>query len=132
VIVVDASALVEFLVPRARDARLDERVATERRLHAPHLVDVEVCSGLRRLAAREEIGPDRARDALLDLDDMPLVRYPHNALLERAWELRHVLSIPDGVYVSLAEALEAPLVTCDRRLAGAPGIRAEVELFDAS
>ena len=72
----------------------------------------------------------RARDALLDLDALPVVRYAHEPLLGRAWELRNALSIPDAVYVALAEALEAPLVTCDGRLARAPGIHATVELFE--
>jgi predicted nucleic acid-binding protein len=131
VIVLDASALVELLAPRPRDDGLDRRVASEPCLHAPHLVDIEVASALHRLVARDVMSLDRARDALLDLENAPLVRYPHGALLDRAWELRHVLPIPDGLYVSLAEALDAPLVTCDRRLAGAPGIRAPIELFDA-
>jgi predicted nucleic acid-binding protein len=60
---------------------------------------------------------------------LPIVRYPHLPLVERAWELRANLSVYDGVYVALAELLGAPLVTCDRRLAGVPGHAATVEVF---
>jgi predicted nucleic acid-binding protein len=67
--------------------------------------------------------------ALLDLADMPLRRHPHTMLLERAWEVRHSLSACDAVYVALAELLDAPLLTCDRRLAEARGHRAVVELL---
>jgi predicted nucleic acid-binding protein len=129
VIVVDASALVDFLAPTVVDAALDDRLLADASLHAPHLVDVEVVNALRRLSLRSTLGPDRAADAMLDLDDLPITRYPHGALLPRAWELRHTLPIQDGVYVSLAEALDAPLVTCDARLAGAPGIRASIEVY---
>jgi predicted nucleic acid-binding protein len=128
-IVVDASALVDFLVPAAADPGLDRRLLGEDSLHAPHLVGVEVANALRRLTARGLLTDDRARDALLDLDALPVVRYAHEPLLGRAWQLRNALSIPDAVYVALAEALESPLVTCDGRLARAPGIRAAVELF---
>ena len=129
-IVVDASALVDFLVPAVVDPDLDHRLLAEDSLHAPHLVGVEVANALRRLTARGLLTDHRARDALLDLDALPVVRYAHEPLLGRAWELRDSLSIPDAVYVALAEALAAPLVTCDGRLTRAPGIRAAVELFE--
>jgi predicted nucleic acid-binding protein len=92
-------------------------------------VDVEVAGGLRRIVAAGLMASDRARDALLDLEAMPITRYPHGALLPRAWELRESLTVHDGVYVALSEILEAPLVTCDGRLARAPGIRASIELY---
>ena len=108
----------------------DRRFVRAESLHAPHLVDVEVANGLRRAVATGLIGTDRALDALVDLDAMPIVRYPHGELLGRAWELRDKLSVYDAVYVTLAELLGAPLLTCDRRLARAPGILASVELFE--
>jgi len=129
VTVVEASALVRVLAARDRSDVLFARLLDDADLHAPHLVDVEVTHALRRLVAIGELGDDRAADARLDLDALPITRYPHAALLDRAWELRHGLSVYDAVYVSLAEALDAPLITCDRRLARAPGIRATVELF---
>lgn len=128
-IVVDASALVDFLAPTVVDPELDRRLLGEDSLHAPHLVGVEVANALRRLTARGLLTDHRARDALLDLDALPVVRYAHEPLLGRAWELRNALSIPDGMYVALAEALEAPLVTCDGRLTRASGIDAAIELF---
>jgi len=129
VIVVDASAVVELLAPEVRDQGLEHRLLVEADLHAPHLLDVEVASALRSMASRGEIGDDRAADALLDADDMQVERYPHSGLLLRAWELRHSLTIYDAVYVALAEALEAPLVTCDAGLARAAAIHVRVELY---
>jgi predicted nucleic acid-binding protein len=129
-IVVDASALVKVLTPARPDHVLDRRLQEADSLHAPHLVDVEVANGLRRAAATGSVSTDRAQDALLDLDTMPITRYPHGALLPRAWELRDNLTAYDAMYVALAEVLEAPLVTCDARLARTPGIQAAVELFE--
>lgn len=128
-IVVDASALLEVLLrtpmAEAIEARLfDAREST----HAPHLLDVEVTQVLRRYAAGGEIDEDRGRAALADLGDFPLRRYPHGFLLPRVWELRNNLTAYDAVYVALAEALDAPLLTCDRRLATAAGHNARVEL----
>ena len=65
----------------------------------------------------------------MDFAELSLIRYPHERLADRVWELRHNLTAYDGVFVALAEALGAPLVTCDARLAAAPELRAEIELF---
>lgn len=97
-------------------------------LYAPHLLDVEVAQVLRRYAARGEIDRERGRAALADLADFPLYRYPHDFLLPRVWELRNNLTAYDAVYVALAEALDATLLTRDRRLAAAAGHRARIEL----
>jgi predicted nucleic acid-binding protein len=105
------------------------RVVLRSRLHAPHLVDVEVTHALRGMAVRGELSGDRASDARLDAAEMTIKRYPHRHLLIRAWQLRAELSIYDAVYVALAELLDAPLVTCDGRLSAAPGHGARVELF---
>ena len=129
-IVLDASAVVKFLAPTQLDSAFDRRLARATSLHAPHLVDVEVANGLRRAVAAGLIGHDRALDALGDLGAMPITRYPHVELLGRAWELRDNLSVHDAVYVTLAELLGAPLVTCDGRLTRARGIHAPVELFE--
>jgi predicted nucleic acid-binding protein len=128
VLVVDTSALLEALVARDRPAGLLERLASDD-LGAPHLLDVEVLSGLRRLVATGQLSDDRANDARGDFAAMPIVRYPHGALSDRAWELRHNLTAHDAVYVALAEVLDIPLVTCDRKLGTAPGHRATVEVF---
>lgn len=128
-IVVDASALVDFLTPVRHDPILDARIQTSVELHVPHLVDVEVGHALQRLVARGALGADRAADARYDLARLPARRYAHTLFLERAWELRHSVSTYDAMYVALAEALDAPLVTCDAALARAQGIRATVELY---
>jgi predicted nucleic acid-binding protein len=129
VIVVDASAVIEVLLRTRAAAAVERRVHDMREtLHAPHLIDIEVAQVIRRSAANREIAADRGRAALDDLADFPMRRYPHVALLPRVWELRHNLTAYDAVYVALAEALEAPLVTRDRRLAAASGHRARIEV----
>ena len=75
-----------------------------------------------------EIDRDRGAAALADLADLPVRRYPHDILLPRVWELRNNLTAYDAVYVALAEALDAPLLTRDKRLAAAAGHHARVEL----
>ena len=127
-IVVDASAVVD-LVCDARDAEeLRERLLTDGVAHAPHLLDIEVGGALRRLAAHGELSAARAADALLDAVELPILRYPHQPLIERAWELRGHLTIADGVYIALAELLDATLLTSDARLARAGGHRARIEV----
>ena len=128
-IVVDASAALEVLLRTPGAAALEERLFDPgETLHAPHLIDVEVAQVLRRYALAGEINPGRCREALGDLADFPLSRYPHHLLLPRVWDLRDNLTAYDAVYVALAEALEAPLLTRDRRLAAAPRHRARIEL----
>jgi predicted nucleic acid-binding protein len=128
-IVVDASALLEALL-RTPAAKAVERwlLRPRQTLHAPHLIDVEVAQVIRRYAANGEIDSGRGRAALIDLADLPLRRYPHDFLLPRVWDLRNNLTAYDAVYVALAEALDAPLLTRDRRLAAAAGHHARVEL----
>ena len=101
---------------------------SQQTLHAPHLLDVEVAQVVRRYTAAGELNAERGREALADLADFPLLRYPHDFLLPRVWELRHNLTAYDAVYVALAEALGAPLLTRDQRLAAAPGHHVQVEL----
>ena len=78
---------------------------------------------------RGDLRDGRAREALQDLADFPLIRFSHEPFLERMWELRHSLSAYDAAYIALAEALNAPLVTCDARLARAHGHGARVEVL---
>jgi predicted nucleic acid-binding protein len=129
-IVVDASALLEVLLARpAGLGALPRLFAARESLHAPHLIDVEVAQVLRRYAAAGQLPPPRDREALEDLADFPLRRYAHAPLLPRMWELRSNLTAYDAAYVSLAEALDAPLLTADRRLASAPGHRARIDVI---
>lgn len=128
-IVVDASAVLELLLNTKDARRVAERFfAPGETLHAPHLLDVEVAQVLRRYSRSGEIDPARGREALEDLVDLPLQRYPHELLLPRIWELRHNVTAYDGTYIALAEALAAPLVTRDRRLAAAGGHNAQIEV----
>ena len=84
---------------------------------------------IRRWVAQGKLGLSQADQAILDLAGLPIERYPHVALLSRVWKLRHNLTPYDASYVALAEVLGAPLLTADARLAGAPGLRCEVELL---
>jgi predicted nucleic acid-binding protein len=128
-IVVDASALLEVLLGTSAAGAVGRRLFDPRQtLHAPHLLDLEVTQAIRRFAAISAIDGQRGRAALDDLADFPLQRYPHDMLLPRVWELRHNLTAYDAVYVALAEALSAPLLTRDRRLAASPGNYARIEL----
>ena len=97
-------------------------------LHAPHLLDVEVAQVLRRYARTGAVPEDQCGAALRDLADMPIHRYPHGLLLQRVWALRNNVTAYDAVYVALAEALDAPLLTRDRRLAGSPLDGARIDL----
>jgi predicted nucleic acid-binding protein len=128
-IVVDASALLEVLLRMSAAKAVEDRLFAPRQtLHAPHLLDLEVAQVIRRYAANGEIDGERGREALADLADLPLRRYPHDFLLPRIWDLRSNLTAYDAAYVALAEALETPLLTRDRRLAAAAGHRAQIEL----
>lgn len=119
-IVVDASAAIEVLLRTPAAQAVEKRLfAPGETLHAPHLIDVETAQVIRRYAASGEIDDARGQAALADLADLPLRRYPHDVLLPRVWELRGNLSAYDAVYVALAEALDARLLTRDRRLAAA-------------
>ncbi len=129
-IVPDTSALVEALAVRPYKPELVRRLAGER-LHAPHIVDVEFVQALRRLARHGELSVDRAIDARRDFELLSLIRYPHRPLLQRVWDLRDRLTAYDATFVALAELLEAPLVTCDAKLAAARGHQAQVELYGA-
>ena len=128
-IVVDASAMLEALLRMPAAGAVERRLfEPSRTLHAPHLLDVEVAQVVRRYAANGEIDVERGRLALADLVDLPFRRYPHDFLLPRVWELRNNLRAYDAIYVALAEALDAPLLTRDKRLAASPGHHARIEL----
>lgn len=128
-IVVDASALVEMLLDTPAGRRVSIRLEDPAlAIHAPHLVDVEVISALRRFARERVIEEGRADTAIADLLALDLQRHSHEGLLERCWSLRKNMSAYDAMYVALAEALDAALVTCDARLARAPGTRARIEI----
>ncbi len=128
-IVVDASIVASALGDDGSDGeRARQRLAGER-LFAPELLDLEVASVWRRAARAGRLGERRASQALEDLAALPLGRAPHQPFMSRIWELRDNLTPYDAAYVALAEELEAPLLTADRRLAKALGARCEIELL---
>jgi predicted nucleic acid-binding protein len=97
-------------------------------LHAPHLLDLEVASAVRRKLRRAELRYERADAAIGLLRRLRCTRYPHGILLARAWALRDELTVYDAVYVALAKRLGAPLLTLDAGLARAAERHVAVEL----
>ena len=127
-LVVDASVLAVALLDDGRDGdAVRDRLRGEQ-LAAPALIDLEVASVWRGLARGGHLDPRRVRLALDDLQELPLQRVEHTSLLVRCWELRDNLTIYDAAYVALAEALQAPLLTGDRRLARSTGPRCTIEV----
>ena len=129
-IVLDASAALELLLRAADRPGLVARILRSgESIAAPHLLDLEVAQVLRRFVVAGELTAARAREAIEDHLAMGIARYPHDGLLDRIWELRVNCTAYDAAYVALAEALDAVLVTCDRRLADVPGVRVAVEVI---
>lgn len=123
-IVADASAAVAALTT---DGLARERLGRVE-VHAPHLIDYEVASAVRRRVMSGDITEAGGKRALTQWSKIGVERYPARGLLPRIWELRTNLTVYDAAYAALAEALGCPLVTADRRLAGSPGIRCEVHV----
>ena len=117
-IVVDASAALSGLL---NDGPARQSLIREQ-LHAPHLVDSEVASGLRRQVSSRRITADEGWAALNAWRRVGLTRYAVNMLLDRVWQLRENLSAYDAGYVALAEALGCSLLTADARISQAPGL----------
>jgi predicted nucleic acid-binding protein len=129
-IVVDASAIIELLLQTALGTRVEQRLYREDDdLHAPHLLDVEVLSALRRLVHSGEVLPERAEEAIQDLAVLSLFRHGHLDLATRAWELRQNFTPYDAMYLALAEALDATVITCDGPFAATPGRVARIEVI---
>lgn len=130
-IVLDASVVLELLLGTRRGRVVAERIESPSLpLAAPHLVDLEVAQALRRYVQMGAISSGRGRQALSDLGDLDIDRYPHEPLLARIWSMRDNLTAYDAAYVALAEAMQVPLLTCDTRLAAAPGHHARIDLLD--
>jgi predicted nucleic acid-binding protein len=129
-IVLDASAAVDWLLQTPAGQHIEKRLYSRNEtLHAPHLIDLEVTQVLRRLALQGVVSVHRAHEAVQDLLDLRITRYPHLVLLPRVWQFRHNFSAYDAAYIVLAEKLGAAIVTRDARLASASGHAASVELF---
>jgi predicted nucleic acid-binding protein len=129
VIVLDASVVIEVLLNTPVGESLADRVLDPSETTcAPHLLDVEVLQVLRRYARRGDIDSERGRQAVDDLLDLPIERFPHDPFLPRIWELRQNATAYDATYIALAEALGATLLTRDERLARVPDHGATVEI----
>jgi predicted nucleic acid-binding protein len=123
VIVLDTSALVEFLVGADQFAEMVRSATAGEVLAAPHAVDLEIASALRGLVQGGKLPADEAQRALDLLGAIGMRRYDHLPLLARIWELRHNMWPYDAAYVALAESLRIPLVTVDAKFRGVPGMR---------
>ncbi len=129
VVVLDASAVVALLVNQQPSApRLRKRLEAVS-LHAPYLLDAEVVQVLRRYVFKGELTEQQGYSALKRFGNLELTHYPHGPFLERVWQLKANVSAYDAAYLALAEALAAPLLTLDGRLARAPGHEVKVELY---
>lgn len=124
-LVVDAPLVVAALVDHGPEGRWAEECLLDGPLHAPDLTPFEAANLLRRLAAAGRLSPDVASLAHQNPVSLPVVSVPHEAVADRAWELRENLTVLDGAYVAVAEMIRAPLATLDRKLAATPGARCE-------
>jgi predicted nucleic acid-binding protein len=130
VIVLEASAAIDWLLQTAVGKQIEGRIYERgESLHAPHLLDLEVAQVLRRLVREVSISAPRADQAITDLIDLRVTRYPHFVFLPYIWRLRHNLSAYDAAYVALTEKLGATLITRDTRLASACIRTVSIELF---
>lgn len=126
-LIVDASCLYDVLVGKPGSERIRERLAADTDQAAPHIIDVEVLSVIRRDYLLGHLDETAAAQAVEDLRDWPGERFGHRALLERAWELRRNVRGWDAMYVALAESFDATLLTTDERLSRAIGLQCVVE-----
>lgn len=130
-IVLDASAVAELLLDTEQGERVGRRVATRHEsLHAPELLGAEIASVLRKFVLRGDMAVSAAQRAIGELEGLGIETYPHLPFMSRVLDLRATVGSYEAFYVVLAEALNAPLVTCDARLASTSGHHAEIELIE--
>jgi predicted nucleic acid-binding protein len=128
-LIVDASCLYEVVADAATAEEVRARLASDDDQAAPHVIDVEVLGVIRRDQMLGRLDPTAAAQAVADLRDWPGERFGHRSLLTRAWELRSTVRPWDAMYVALAEAFSATLITLDDRLARASGPRCQIEVI---
>ena len=130
-LVIDASAIVELLMASPTGSAVGDFVfSSNEPLAAPQLVDIEVLHAIRRLHRMGVLPLDRSEQALEDFGDLPIYRYGHENLRAGMWRLRNNVTAYDAAYIALAEMLEAPVVTCDGKLARSSGHDASFRLFE--
>lgn len=130
-IVIDASVVVDYLLGPGSPAgdTFAAVLDSGEPIGAPHLLDAEVGQVLRRYSLRGDLTDDEAGAALDDYLGTPITKYPHPPVLARAFEFRSNVTVYDGLYLALAEALDCRLLTGDRALAAVPSCRAAVEVL---
>lgn len=128
-VVVDASVVIRLLANRQSDDLLRRRFFRPQPVHAPHLIDAEVASGIRGLLLGKKTTAERAEDMLADFMELPIVRHPMGPHLPRVMELRENFTAYDACYVAVAEAMEMPLLTRDAKFQRAVGHRVEVQVY---
>ncbi len=129
-IVVDASVLANALADDGLDgASARQRLTEVGDLVAPDLIDVETTAVLRKRWVAGDLSDQRFSEAIGDLEDLALTRYPTLPLMRRAFELRSNVTAYDAAYVALAERLSCALITSDQRLAAAPMVTCPVEVL---
>ena len=128
-IVIDASAMVEWLFETQSGLKIEKLAMSDADICAPHLMDLEVTQALRRLARAQKITVARGQQALEDLRGMDLTRYAHEGFLDRIWNLRDSCTAYDAMYIALAESLHAVVLTHDQKLAAAHGHKARIEVL---
>jgi predicted nucleic acid-binding protein len=121
--------LFEALAGTTQAEPIRQRLALDEDHAAPHVIDVEVFSVIRREHRFGRLDQTAADQAVQDLEAWPGERFGHRPLLARAWELRDTVRGWDAMYVALAEALDTALLTTDARLAAAPGPICRIELL---
>lgn len=128
-VVVDAPLMIRLLANRKEDELLRRRLSEPRAVHAPHLIDAEVASGVRGLLLGGKLDAVRAAEMLDDFLALRVVRHPMQPLLRRVLELRGNFTAYDACYVALAESLRVPLLTADAKLGHAPGHSADIQVY---
>ncbi len=127
--VVDASAIVALITNGAAAATLSSRLFGYGQLYAPALIDVEVMHALRRNVLVREMDVGAAEAAIEFYGKIEILRFAHDLLIRRIWQLRENFTVYDAAYVALAEGLRVPLITLDSRLAKAAPPTLRVELI---
>jgi predicted nucleic acid-binding protein len=131
-LVIDASVVLDLLLDEPPHASRVIRRVEDESLAAPHLIDAEVVQGLRNNLLRGRVTQAGAHGALEAYLALSIDRYPHRPLIPRAFQLRDNATVYDGLYLALAEALDAPLLTRDAALARVPGVAAQVEVISGN
>lgn len=130
-IIVDASAVVEFLLATPVGASVGKRIVDPTvEVAAPCLLDVEVSQAIRRCFLAGIISNVRAAKCIEHLADFNALRWPHEPLLPRIWALRHNFTAYDAAYIALAEGLGSSLLTCDSSLARGGAVNCDIELIE--